>query len=342
MKPTIKSIAEYAGVSRGVVDRVLHGRPNVNPAKRQRVEEALKKLNYSPDPAARALALKNKKMKIGVIFPHWSGYFASEVARGLEVATKELHDYGMDILVRSCETDLPDEYVESIDALLAEGAAGLAICAKDAPPIQRKVREIARHNFPVVTFNSDLTDSGRLCFVGENVVQSGRTAGEIMSRLLPKRGEVLVVCGNREFSGHGGRVEGFIERYRELGRAEDAETVLETHNDYDLTYQKVGKHLKTRPDTAGIYMANDGLAGCVEAIKAAGKSGAIRVVCHDLSDVTIRLLKEGMVDFAIEQNIFRQGYLPAKILNDYLLAGKKPERDIEYNKIQVACAENIY
>ncbi|MCD7895308.1 MAG: LacI family DNA-binding transcriptional regulator [Planctomycetaceae bacterium] len=75
MKPTIKIIAAYAGVSRGVVDRVLHGRPNVNPEKRRRVEAALRDLDYTPDRAARALALKNKGMKIAVVMPVWSGSF---------------------------------------------------------------------------------------------------------------------------------------------------------------------------------------------------------------------------------------------------------------------------
>ena len=40
MAVTIQKIAELSGVSRGTVDRVLHGRPNVNPMIREKVVRA--------------------------------------------------------------------------------------------------------------------------------------------------------------------------------------------------------------------------------------------------------------------------------------------------------------
>ena len=48
-KIRIKDIAERAGVSVGTVDRVLHDRPNVSKPARDKVEKALKEMNYQPD-----------------------------------------------------------------------------------------------------------------------------------------------------------------------------------------------------------------------------------------------------------------------------------------------------
>ena len=45
----IKDIAERAGVSVGTVDRVLHDRPNVSKPAREKVEQALKEMNYQPN-----------------------------------------------------------------------------------------------------------------------------------------------------------------------------------------------------------------------------------------------------------------------------------------------------
>ena len=55
MAVTIQKIAELSGVSRGTVDRVLHGRPNVNPMIREKVVRAAEKLGYQPPvpPTAR-------------------------------------------------------------------------------------------------------------------------------------------------------------------------------------------------------------------------------------------------------------------------------------------------
>ena len=59
-KIRIKDIAEMAGVSVGTVDRVLHNRPNVSPPAREKVEKALKEMNYQPNMYASALAYNKK------------------------------------------------------------------------------------------------------------------------------------------------------------------------------------------------------------------------------------------------------------------------------------------
>lgn len=53
-KIRIKDIAERAGVSVGTVDRVLHDRPNVSKPAREKVEQALKEMNYQPNMYASA------------------------------------------------------------------------------------------------------------------------------------------------------------------------------------------------------------------------------------------------------------------------------------------------
>ena len=61
-KVRIKDIAEKSGVSVGTVDRILHNRPNVSKAAREKVEKVLKEINYQPNVYASALAY-NKSYK---------------------------------------------------------------------------------------------------------------------------------------------------------------------------------------------------------------------------------------------------------------------------------------
>lgn len=62
----IFDVARLAGVSHQTVSRVLNGLPNVRPATRERVEQAIKQLRYVPSPAARALVTKRSRV-IGLI-----------------------------------------------------------------------------------------------------------------------------------------------------------------------------------------------------------------------------------------------------------------------------------
>jgi LacI family transcriptional regulator len=342
-KPTIKAIAEKAGVSRGTVDRVLHGRPNVKAHKREKVLDLLKEFNFTPNPAARALALKVKNMKIAALLPCWTGAFEEEVLKGIEMARKELQNYHIEVLMERCQTDQPQECIEKIDKLTAAGIHGLAICAQDIALIREKLHTITQKGMPVVTFNSDIPGSGRLCFIGQDLIKEGRLCGEIMTKMLPEdpiqHAHTLIVCGNLEFYAHHSRVEGFRSKYRELGFPPESYTVIETYNDYRITFEKVGKCLAENPHIKGIYMANESVAGCVDAIKQA--QIRVRVVCHDLSTVTALFLRDRTVDFVIEQDMQSQGFLPFKIIAELLIEGNKPKKIINYSRINIIGMENV-
>ncbi|HEX7021596.1 MAG TPA: LacI family DNA-binding transcriptional regulator, partial [Trueperaceae bacterium] len=57
-RPTIEDVAQEAGVSTGTVSRVLNRRAGVRALTRQRVEAAISRLDYQPDPSARELSFR--------------------------------------------------------------------------------------------------------------------------------------------------------------------------------------------------------------------------------------------------------------------------------------------
>ena len=56
--PTLDEVAALAGVGRGTVSRVINGSPQVSPAARAAVEQAIRQLGYVPNRAARALVTR--------------------------------------------------------------------------------------------------------------------------------------------------------------------------------------------------------------------------------------------------------------------------------------------
>ncbi len=57
LRAGIKELADALGISIGTVDRALHGRNGVSPKTRDRVLKMARKLNYTPNLAARNLKL---------------------------------------------------------------------------------------------------------------------------------------------------------------------------------------------------------------------------------------------------------------------------------------------
>ena len=67
-KMTLEEIARIAGVSRSTVSRVINDEPNVRSATRERVWQIIRANDFSPNPAARALAGRRSRV-IGLVIP---------------------------------------------------------------------------------------------------------------------------------------------------------------------------------------------------------------------------------------------------------------------------------
>lgn len=342
-RPTIQMVAELAGVSRGTVDRVLNDRPHVNEDARQRVLEAIRKLGYvSPREIYRRQADTSlRQLTLGVLLPNWEGQFYVEVSKGVRTACEELEASKVRVLVRRCETDLPQEAVELLEGMKDEGAEGFAVCAVNDPEIQGWIASRAAEGIPCVTFNSDLPESGRLCFVGQDIHQEGRVAAGLLYKCISGQGLLLATAGNLKFDGHRQRLDGFRERLTELGFPKERVVIQETYNDYETTLRVVGKALDQLPELRGVYMANLSVSGCCAAIQRAGKTGRVHVICHDINESVRKLIRSGAVDFTIPQDLNRQGYVPLLLLRDYLRK-KDPLQFRQFQgQINILCAENL-
>ncbi|MGI6008113.1 MAG: LacI family DNA-binding transcriptional regulator [Ruminococcus sp.] len=343
-KPTIQMVADMAGVSRGTVDRVLNNRSHVRPAVYQKVMAALKETGYlTPrDSYQKTLFEKNyPPLKLGVLLPNWSGHFKWEIENGIEAAREELAEFHVTIVTEECSTDIPEDTIHHLQNLLDQQVQGLAVCAVNDVSVCRKISSLVKNGIPVITFNSDLPDSGRLCFVGQDYKKSGRIAAELISKCITKDAHILAAVGNLEFDGHRSRLNGFCDRSREVGFSDSQITVMETFNDYQITYRKITQALQEQQNIQAIYMANRSVAACTKAVEAAGRKGQIHVVCHDISEHTQTLLKNGDIDFSISQDLFRQGYLPLIYLRDYLHKDKYTP-DFDNNpQISIVCSQNL-
>lgn len=341
MRITVNTIAKLAGVSRGTVDRVLHNRPSVRPEVRERILEIMKELDYKPNAAASALAFSRKTRKVGVIMPQWRGFFKEEIYRGIEDARRELNTYGVEVLIAECSQEEPDICVKKISEFQAEGINGLCLCAQDYPLIREKISELKALKIPVITFNSDIENSERICFVGQDLIRSGRIAAEIMIKCVPMSGKILVVVGNLKFSAHRQRLEGFFERMADHNIGRGNFITGESFNEYGRTLRIVEENFRAEKEICGIYMVNESVAACAEAVKNLSLKKKPIIICHDLPRSTKALLKSGEVDFALEQDIYSQSKKSLQLMKDLLMDSDYIIKPQEFTQINILNSENV-
>ena len=342
MRATIKMIAEKAGVSIGTVDRVLHDRPYVKAEVRERVLQVMEELEYRPNRMASALAMSGTARRLAFIQPGWvSDYIRGEMEAGVARFREERRDYNVTVDVRTYPEGDMAECLALVDRAVDEGAQAVALCASDCPEVRAKLEELAKKNIHVATYNSDIAGAPRLCYVGEDARHAGRVAGEIAAKFLRPGEPYLVAYAGPAYAGHKGRADGFLERLEELGlRREDCRVVF-THNDYAETYRAVRQALSEEPELRYIYMVTLSVPGCVDAIRAAGREGTVRVLSHDNGPDIRRLLREGAVDFTIGQDLSYQSYRALHLLFRAVAEHKLPEKDCYYPASPILNAETI-
>jgi LacI family transcriptional regulator len=136
---TIREVAARAGVSVGTVSHVVSGRRRVADATRERVDRAIRTLDYRPNRLARSL-LERRTHTIAMLIPDIANPFFGELARAVE---REARAAGYCVVFGNSENDREEEarylseFVERrVDGLIVVTAAG-------APWVERLPADLA-------------------------------------------------------------------------------------------------------------------------------------------------------------------------------------------------------
>lgn len=341
--PTIKQIADLAGVSRGTVDRVLNNRGSVKPDTERRVREIAKAVNYSPNLAGKTLAVKKKQLKFGYILfsSTTSNPFFEDVVRGIKSRAGELLEYGVTVEIRYATIDNPTLQAEYIDELIGLGIDGLVIVPINHPLVVEKIKALTGAGFPVVTANSDIPGCGRIAYVGSNYYKSGETAAGLMGLITGGHANTGIIIGSPLVLCHSERVAGFTNY---IGRHFPDIHVIDKviNNDDDLESFSVTKSmLESHPEINALFLAAAGVYGACRAVRDLGLARRVKIVSYDATPTTIRLLKQGVISATIAQQPFIQGAKPLDILLDYLGMGIKPEKEFYHTEIEIKIKENL-
>lgn len=326
MAVTLAEIAALAGVSRGTVDRALNDRGRVDPKVAARVRRIAAERGYRPNRAGRMLARAKNPIRIGVIVQSVETMFMHTVFEEIERASAHFTTTGAEVLVRPLEGIDAQQQLDVIDELLEAGVQGIALSPAEDERIRARIQELSGH-MPVVTFNSDLPDSGRLCYVGVDNFACGRMSAGLMDLLLAGHGEVLLVAGQENNWSHQQRVDGFQTEAAANFPGLSLLPPQTCGDDQQLAHDIVCRAVQEHPSLRGVYVSVNGQLGACDALRELGLQGKVHLICHDLIPANTENVRRGLIDFLIDQDAALQGARPIELLMDYLLAGEKPETD---------------
>ena len=337
MSITSKELAALAGVSRGTVDRALNHRGGVRPQVQQRIEALAREYGYSPNRAGKALVTRSP-VRVAVLLHSVGNPFFDEVKQGLRQAAEEYSDFPVEIHLNEVKGYSPAEQLDVLERMEKEGMDGLILTPISHADVSGRLNRFAQDGLPVVALNNDIASS-RLCYVGCDYTGSGRTAAQMMGYLCGGQGRVAVVVGSLSMLGHRQRAEGFSSQLETEFPAMSLAEVVE-NNDDDHQSAEVVAQLMRHHSLRGLYFAAAGAAsGSRTAHSLAG--GPLAIVASDPVEAVARLIEKGLVQAAIGQQPFEQGYRAMRVILERLLFQTQPSSEHIFTQNEIKIKTNL-
>ena len=210
MPVTLQQIAEAAGVSRGTVDRALKDRGRVRPEVAEKIKNIAKEMGYQPSLAGRALVMAKRNLKIGIIMQSAQTPFMVQVYEGMKAAKQEVESLGGTVEIFRVDGVDAGRVMEIMQEMKEQEYSGIALSPSEDTMLKKMINQFSEeYGIPIITFNSDIEDTKRICFVGQNTIQSGRTAAGLMGEITGGKGEVAVISGHISNPALNNRIRGF-------------------------------------------------------------------------------------------------------------------------------------
>lgn len=255
----IEDVARLAGVSISTVSRVINKAPTVREDNRKKVEEAIRRLRFSPSPHAQALAA-GKTNTIALVIPRYEGIFYSFYA--LELIR------GIGTLCDALKLNLLLYLTEGRDALNGKLVSGIIFA--DIINNRLQVELAIKEKIPAVVINNFTQDLPISCIAVDNL-QGALDAVRYLIGLGHKK--IAHIAGDMISQAARFRLEGYKRALSEGGIKENPDYIIKTDYSRGGARSAAEKLLSLQGEApTAIFVASDSMAlEAVTVIKEKGK-----------------------------------------------------------------------
>jgi len=243
---SIRHIAKLAGTSVSSVSRVLNNSGYASPELRERVEAAIRTLNYTPSKGARMLRGAPSRM-IGLMLPSIDVPFFGILAHAIE---QELFRRGYQTLICSTAENM-DHEARYISMLLSQRVDGVIVAS--AFGSTEHFEALREAHIPIVAIDRELPG-----IAGEAVMADHEEGGRLMARHLIELGHraIGIVGAPAHSQPVQLRLLGITAEMAGNGMAPAAIAMAEEHS-FAATYPLARELLASRPELTAIIGTTD-------------------------------------------------------------------------------------
>ena len=234
---TIYDVATEAGVSLATVSRVINGSSVVKQQTRDKVMDAIQRLDFKPNQIARGLAT-SKTTTIAIVFPQSLFAHVKDMIGGIGDTSRRL-DYNVSIYTTDEIGDgNPIEMV--IEKIVKSRADGVILFNNDQ--IKEEIDLVKKYKIPSVVIGYRVSDE----YMGSIYVDAKKIAFEIVDQYLTQgKKDIVFVSPKQNLIRVDELIKGIDEAYEKNGLIFDHEKqIIPTSTHYEKSYPQFLDYFK--------------------------------------------------------------------------------------------------
>lgn len=312
--PSIKDVAEKAGVSISTVSNVINGTKYVSDELKLKIIKTIEELQYEVDPVARSLKSK-KTMTIGVVITNINRIFFPQVMKGIQDSAAK-HGYNLTFFSTNDRFEDEKRFVQMLESTWVDGIILDSVADANDEKYYKYLSSLgnSKKSIPVVSLERRMDTYGISSVVVNNI-----HGGSLAAKHLIECGcrEVVHITGPISSCIVQDRLNGYKDQLGKGGLSIDDARIVEGDYSPLSGYYAMKQILMTGIDVDGVFAANDQMA--IGAIKAIRENGLmipedVKVVGFDNTFIativepaltTINVPKYKMGDAAVEMLVKR-------------------------------------
>jgi LacI family transcriptional regulator len=249
--PTMRDVAERAGVSLASVSRVLRNDSAVRPHIRQAVEDAMKALNYESKPAAHNGRPPHLE-RIGLLIPDITNPYFPFLIKGI---TNIAMVQGAEVILynSSSQAETEQAHLERLAGGGVDGIIYIPLAQRASPTAQKLVDA----RFPLVFLDREL-GLDNTCSVTSNNEEGAYQAITYLLSLGHR--DVVFLSGPARMSTSVARLAGYRKGLAEFGVAEAQERIAVSDTTLEGGYRETVRLIESKVPFTAIFASNDLMA----------------------------------------------------------------------------------
>lgn len=261
---------------------------------------------------------------------------------GVRQAFQEIQQYGVNINIHLFKQSDPETFTHEANLILDSNPEGVVLAPFFSRESKEFISELKKRDIPYVFIDSNIKDSDKLSYIGQDSFRSGTLAAKLLDYSIPENASILILHFAKELDNMNHLVQrekGFYEYFSKKTSGKNLITLEIADPNELVCQQRIVEQLRSTEQIKGIFVTNSQVYYLGRLLEQINNQG-IRVIGHDLIRENIEFLNKGIVDFLICQRPEEQGYRAILTLFDHLILRKEVNSE-NYTSIDIITKENL-